>query len=136
MALETLRNLANIDSFDVVHMDDLRKQVPTLFPPELKGQMGYQAFERDIRPYKYVYIRHDKNSITFNLQKGPIKEIGVNGCQVDTKIVAALKIIQAWNEARAEKENDECLHYLACALNALEKRRIRRTNEDIEGTSA
>ena len=72
MALETLRNLTNIDSFDVVHMDDLRKQVPTLFPPELKGQMNYKAFERDIRPYKYVYIRHDKNSITFNLQKGPI----------------------------------------------------------------
>jgi hypothetical protein len=135
MALETLKGIEEIGGFEVVVMDDLREKHPDLFPHELKGQMDYEAFERDIRPNKFIYLRKDKNSITFNLQNGPIKEVGVNGCQVDTLIEAAKIIIEGLNKQYPCRENALIITKLDEALLWSMKRKLDREKRKVEGTN-
>lgn len=80
MALETLKGVKDINGFTVVVMDDLREKFPEKFNES--GAMDYKWFEKDIRPNNFIYVRHDVNSISFTMQNQPIKECGVNGCQV------------------------------------------------------
>lgn len=135
MALETLKNVNEIGGFEVVVLDDLRETNPELFPKENLGQMDHIAFERDIRPHKFIYIRNDKNSITFNLQNGPIDEVGVNGCQVDTMIEAAKMIIEKLNEKFPCIENQHALCRIDEVLFWLCKRKSDRLKRGVEGKS-
>ena len=41
-----------------------------------------------------ICINHEKNRISFRIQNVPIKEVGINVCQVDTIIHAAKKILE------------------------------------------
>jgi hypothetical protein len=133
MALETLKGIEHIGGFEVVVMDKLRESNPELFPKEALGQMNYEAFERDIRPHKFIYVRHDKNSITFNIQNGPIKEVGINGCQVDTLIDTATLILLGLNEKFPCEENTAAINCLMRASQFLEERKINREKRGVEG---
>jgi len=135
MALEVLKDVKDIGGFEVVVMDDLRESMPELFPEALMGQMDYVVFERDIRTNKFVYIRNDKNSITFNLQSGPVKEVGVNGCQIDTIIEAAKILIEKHNQIYPCYENVRALYSLKDALGFLAERKAKREARGVEGTS-
>lgn len=133
MALEAIKGVKAIGGFDVVVMDDLREEFPDKFNES--GAMDYKWFEKDVRPYKHVYVRHDKNSISFTLQNGPIKENGVNGCQVDTLIYAAKEIIAGFQSKHPCDENRHAIDWLNNALAALEQRKKRREARGVEGTS-
>ena len=133
MALETLKDMKTLGGFEVVAMDDLRKQYPEHFNES--GAMDYQWFEKEIRPKKFVYIRHDKNSLSFTLQNGPVKENGVNGCQVDTIIHAARAMLEGLNERFPCQENTEAVNCLGGALMWLEKRKKDRETRGVEGKS-
>ena len=50
-----------------------------------------------VTPGSYIEICDDNNAITFNIQNGPIKEVGVNGCQVDHMVMVARHIISELN---------------------------------------
>jgi len=54
-----------------------------------------------------IRIDFDENTISFQIQRGPIKEVGKNGCQVTALIEAALLIIEKFNETHFCKENQE-----------------------------
>lgn len=110
MALETLKGVKEINGFKVVVMDDLREQHPEKFNES--GAMDWKWFEKDIRPTSFIYIRNDKNSISFTLQNGPIKEHGVNGCQLDTLIAAGLKILVGLNEKFPCEQNTKAIQSL------------------------
>lgn len=131
MALETLKNIEKIDDFSVIIMDDLRKKYPKKFN-ETSG-MNYEWFEKEIRPKHFVYIRHDKNSISFTIQNGPIKEKGINGCQVDTIVATAKKIIEGLNEKFFCEENKSALYHLGEALRFLKLCKVNRENRGVEG---
>lgn len=133
MALETLKGLKAVGGFDVVVMDELREKYPEKF--NATGAMDYQWFESEIRPTNHVYIRHDKNSLSFTLQNGPIQEAGVNGCQVDTLIHAARVIIDGLNKKYPCRENSLAVTKLDEALHWLEARKRDRENRAVEGTS-
>lgn len=67
----------------------------------------------------YIFIHHESNSITFRLQRGPIRESGVNGCQIDTLIEAAKILLIEMNKRSRCRQNslaitklDEALHWL------------------------
>lgn len=128
MALETLKGVKTIDNFNVVVMDELREKYPEKFNES--GAMDYPWFEKEIRPTNFIYIRNDKNSIAFTLQNGPIKEVGVNGCQVDTLIQAAAMIIQGLEDKEngrySCKENKKVIYYLGAALGELQARKKNR----------
>jgi UDP-N-acetylmuramate-alanine ligase len=135
MCLETLDGVKEIDGFNLVVMDDLRADHPELFPPEAKGQMNYEAFEKNIRPNQFIYLRKDKNSLTFTLQRGPINEVGVNGCQVDTLVDAARIIIEGLNEKYPCEENVNAIKGLKISLAWLKERTKKRKKRGVEGKS-
>ncbi len=134
MALETLKNVKEICGFKVIVMDDLREQYPEKFNES--GAMDYQWFEKDIRPNHFVYVRNDKNSISFTLQLGPVKERGLNGCQVDTVIETAKIILEGLNKQFPCRENAIAITKLDEALHWLEHRKKDREKRNVEGTNA
>ena len=133
MALETLKGVKSIGGFSVVVMDELREKYPEKFNES--GAMDWQWFEKDIRPSHFIYIRHDKNSLSFTIQNGPIKEHGVNGCQVDTVIAAAKLILEGLNENFPCRENSMVITKLDEALMWLDKRKKDREERGVEGES-
>lgn len=133
MALETLEGVEKIGGFEVVVMDKLREKYPEKFEPS--GQMNWIWFENNIRPNKFIYVRQDKNSISFTIQNGPIKEVGVNGCQVDTLIETAKLIIEGLNTKFPCRENSLAITKLDEALMWLEQRTKNRVKRGVEGTN-
>lgn len=134
MALETLKGVTRIGDEPVVVMDVLRDTYPDKFNES--GSMDYAWFEKEIRPTKYIYLRHDKNSISFTLQNGPIKEKGKNGCQVDALIHTAKKIIEGLNEKFPCRENAMAITKLDEAIHWLQHRTANRGERGVEGFSA
>lgn len=189
MALETLKDVKKIGRFPVIVMDDLRQQYPEKFNES--GAMDYQWFETEIRPFHFIYVRHDVNSISFTLQNGPIKEVrkqrllpdfayfiflaenpdsaeyvpeqyigraeteinnnsdlyrefeekhgveysGINGCQVDTIIETAKKILEGLNAKFPSEYNKTAIDNLDLAIKALQQRTKDREARGVEGTS-
>lgn len=97
--------------------------------------MDYKWFEADIRPHHFVYVRHDVNSLSFTLQNGPIKEHGVNGCQVNEIVAAAKIIIEGLNAKFPCRENAMAITNLDECLMWLDKRTKDRESRGVEGTS-
>lgn len=133
MALNTLKNIEEVNGNKIIVMDDLKNKYPEKFNES--GAMNYAWFESEIRPHSFIYIRHDKNSISFTLQDGPIKEFGKNGCQV-TDIIAITKIIiEKLNEKFPCRENAMTITKLDEALMWQDKRTNDRIKRQVEGTS-
>lgn len=110
MALNTLKEVTSIGDFEVGRAQ----------------WMGMQL--------KNIVIDDVHNIITFKLQDGPIKEHGVNGCQVDTIIEAAMMILQGLDEQHHCVENSHAINYLEEALLWLEQRKLNREKRGVEGT--
>src|SRR5690606_32804339 len=133
MALETLKGITKIGGFNVVVMDDLRKQFPEKFNES--GAMDYAWFEKEIRPTNFIYVRNDVNSLSFTIQNGPVGDGGVNGCQVDTVIETAKVILENLNKKLPCRENSLAITKLDEALMWLAKRRDDRLDRGVEGTA-
>jgi len=133
MALETLKYAKKIGGFDLVIMDKLREQFPEKFNES--GSMDYKWFEKDVRPFNFVYLRQDVNSISFTVQNGPIKEVGLNGCDVSTIVEAAKLIISGLNEKFPCRENAKAIDHLDEAILWLKKRKWDREERGVEGTN-
>ncbi len=133
MALETLKGVKKFGEFSVIVMDELREQYPEKFNES--GAMDYKWFEKDVRPHNFVYVRHDVNSLAFTIQNGPVKEVGVNGCQVDTVIEAAKTILEGLNKQHPCRENSAAITKLDEALHWLEHRTKDRERRAVEGLS-
>ena len=133
MALETLKGLEEIDGVRIVVMDELREKYPEKFNES--GAMDYKWFEKEIRPTNFIYVRHDKNSLSFTIQNGPIKENGLNGCQVDSIIKVAKKIIEGLNKNFSCEENAIVITKLDEAIHWLDMRTKDRVSRDVEGKS-
>ena len=131
MALETLRNVEKIDGYNVVVMDELREKFPGRFNES--GGMDYKWFEKEIRPYNYMYIRHDVNSISFTIQNGTVKENGVNGCQIDTMVATCIQMLKGLNSKIPCRENSIAITKLQEAYFWLKERKRERESRGVEG---
>lgn len=76
----------------------------------------------------------DENSIKFTFQQGPIKENGVNGCQIDNVIFAITVILRSFNSRFPCRENSCAITHLDEAMMWLEKRTKDRKERKVEGT--
>lgn len=132
MALETLKGVKQIGGFRLIVMDELRQLYPEKFNES--GAMDYTWFEKDIRPNNFIYVRNDVNSISFTLQNGPVKERGVNGCQVDHMILAARIILDGLNKNLPSRETALAITKLDEAFHWLRARREDREQRGVEGT--
>lgn len=120
MALETLKGVEEIGGFKIIRekpdgmswddLDKLRKEFP-------------------------IHITDTQNIISFRIQNGPIKEAGVNGCQVDTLIETAKLIIEGFNKNFPCRENAMAITKLDEALMWLDKRKKDREKRSVEGLS-
>lgn len=133
MALQTLKDVKEIGGFKVIDMNAIKETNPEMFRPD--GSMIYHLFDEQIRPFNFIYVRHDVNSLSFNLQNGPVKEKGVNGCQVDTLIEAAKVILEGLNKEFPCRENATAITKLDEALLWLMKRKLDREKRSVEGLS-
>ena len=118
MALETLKDVKEIGGFKVIR--------------EKPNDMEWPVFD-DFRKENPILITDSQNMISFRLQKGPIKEVGVNGCQVDTLIEAAILILSGLNEKFPCTENKVAISHLDIALNYLNIRKYKREHRGVEG---
>jgi len=113
MALETLKDVKKIGGFDVAEISDFTKE----------------------RPLEFIVVNHKNNGLSFLIQNGPIKEVGVNGCQVDTIIETARTIIYGLNKKFPCRENSLAITKLEEALMWLNKRKVDRVDRGVEGFS-
>ena len=134
MSIETLKNITQIGNFDVVVMDELRDKYPEKF--NAAGGMDYKWFEKEIRPKNFIYVRHDVNSVAFTIQKGPVKETGINGCQIDTVIETAKIMLEGLDKNFPCDDNALAIMALDEALAFLARRKRDREKRGVEGTSA
>lgn len=122
MALETLKEVGKIGEYFVLHTNtnDTNRDLEEI---------------KDFDPLKdeSILIDHKRNIILFRIQNKPIKEVGVNGCQVDTMIEAAKIIIEGLNEKFPCRENSMTITKLDEALMWLNKRKQDREKRQVEG---
>lgn len=111
MALETLKGIKEVDGFEVTG--------------------GVSNFGEN-RP---IFVNDEANQIAFKIQKGPIKEAGLNGCQVDQIIHVAKIIVEGLNKNFPCRENAVVITKLDEALMWLDKRKKDRVKREVEGIS-
>lgn len=79
------------------------------------------------------YIVEDGNKVTFTIQDGPIKEVGINGVQIDAVIEWAKAKIEGFNRAFPCRENSLIITKLDEALLWSLKRKMDREARGVEG---
>jgi len=124
MALETLKDVKEIGEFEVGF---------PVSPVNEHDFEGYETWKISLR--KFVIINYSTNTIAFKIQKGPIKEVGVNGAQVGTMIEAAKLIIEGLNKNFPCIENGRAIRRLEWALRCLKDRKTDREARGVEGLS-
>jgi len=79
------------------------------------------------------FIKVEGNTISFTIQEGPIKEVGVNGCQIDDVIQTVRDMIAVASRKFPCLENYMCLGKLDEAMLWLYKRKLDREKRGVEG---
>jgi hypothetical protein len=115
MALETLKSISSVNKVALYHAD-----VDT----EAKEDAASEAF---------IFVDHQTNQITFKIQAGPVRENGLNGCQVADMIEVARVIIAELNQRFPCRENALTLTKLDEALMWQRERTRERTVRGVEG---
>ncbi len=119
MALEVLKGVEEIGGFKIVRVK----------PPE----MSWDDFDKTRDEFP-INITERMNTISFRIQNGPIKEVGVNGCQIVTLIDAAKILIEKHNEKYPCPFNIETIYHLGQAILRQERRTQSREARRVEGT--
>lgn len=132
--IKAFKNVAEINGKKVLDMSELRKKHPEMF--DKKGSMDAQSFEQEIRPNFSIFVRHDMDSISFNIATLPAKEGGKpQRCQPTDLISVALHMLKYYNKKMPCRENSITITKLEEALMWQEERTRDRTRRAIEGTS-
>lgn len=96
-------------------------------------------FDQNKKAYPFASNESDNvihvtnSSVTFTGQCGPIKEHGINGCQIDDMITFTLRTIETFNEKFPCHENGMTIIYLREALRWLTNRKKNREKRGVEG---
>ena len=118
MALETLKGVEEIGGFKIVRVK----------PPE----MSWDDFDKTRDKFP-INITERMNTISFKIQNGPIKENGVNGCQVDTLVETAKLIVEGLNKNFPSEFNERAIKGLDDCLQAFANRKADREKRNVEG---
>lgn len=78
-------------------------------------------------------IHGQTSHVSFTIQSGPIKEYGVNGCQIDDVITWVKEKIEGFNAAFPCRENSMIITKLDEALLWSVKRKLDREKRSVEG---
>jgi RNA recognition motif-containing protein len=132
MVLNSIKDLKEINGKPILVMDELREKYPEKFN-EL-GSMDYKWFEENIRPNYNIYVRHDVDSISFNMLTKPVSEGGdLNRCQWSDVVTMGLEMLKYFNDKFPCRENALTITKLEEALMWNEKRTQDRIKRNVEG---
>lgn len=129
MALETLKDVKEIGGFKAIDLEKAKLD-PQFFDED--GNFSWEKYDLHRKDFP-IGITNSINTISFKIQNGPIKENGVNGCQVDTIIEAAKLIIEGLNKQFPCRENSMVITKLDEALLWSMKRKVDREKRGVEG---
>lgn len=73
------------------------------------------------------------HAVTFQGQRGPIKEVGVNGCQIDAMVEFVRRTIEVFNKKFPCRENVIAITKLQEAEMWLRERTRDRESRSVEG---
>ena len=142
MALETLRNLKVVSNHPILNLV-FRKAMYDEVNPSGERQDGVdfskESFEDYINRLKvnhFIVVDDDTNTISFKIQQGPIKEKGLNGCQLTDLVVVANHMVTELSKNHPCAENDLTTMYWEKGLQAQADRTKDRETRNVEGTSA
>ena len=124
MALETLNGVTQIGGFNVIELEQA-KELPEFKNPD--GGFNWDKYDEFRKSYP-IGITHKENMISFRIQNGPVKEHGINGCQIDTLIECAKIMLEGLNRKFPCSENENAIGALVTALWWLEHRKADRKN--------
>jgi len=130
MALGTLENVKEINGVKIINLD----QAKQMFIFKINGAFDWDSFD-EYRKNHPVSVSHSTNMISFKIQDGPIKEAGLNGCQVGDMIAVARHIINELNIKYPCRENAMTITKLDEALMWQAERTRNRVERNVEGTS-
>jgi hypothetical protein len=132
MSLETLKGVAEINGKPICVMDELREKYPEKFNES--GAMDYKWFESEVRPNFNIFLRHDVDSLAFNMLTKPASEGGdLKRCQLTDLITVALIMLKYLNNAFPCRENAITITKLEEALMWQEARTKDREKRNVEG---
>jgi len=131
MSIETLEGVKELAGFDVAVMEELAEMYPAYFD-EL-GVTETRWFDKEIRQKYFIIADREENSVKFKFQSDAIKEVGVNGCQVDVLAHALKHILTKFNEKFPSDYNVEALRGLDITIQALDDRTKSRKARGVEG---
>jgi len=130
--INTLKNVKEINGKAICVMDELREKYPEKFNDS--GSMDYKWFESEIRPNYNIFLRHDVDSISFNMLTKPASEGGdLNRCQFTDLIATGLKMLEYLNNNYPCKENAISIRKIKEALYWQEQRTKDRQARGVEG---
>ena len=130
--INTLKGVEEINGKKICVMDELREKYPEKFNES--GAMDYKWFESEIRPNFNIYLRHDVDSLTFNMLTKPASEGGdLNKCQLTDLIATALIMLKYLNNKFPCRENAISITKLEESLMWQEKRTQDRKQRGVEG---
>ena len=133
MALETLKEVGEVHGSQVMHFG-LTKEEAEAVSEETLDEASQEDVDRMMRE-NFIHVDHTENTILFKIQNGPIKEVGVNGCQADALIGVYHRILRELNDKFPCRENAMTLTKLEEALMWQKKRTQNREKRGVEGTS-
>lgn len=130
--INTLKGITHVNGKPICVMDDLREKHPEKFNES--GSMDYKWFEKEIRPNYNIFIRHDVDSIAFNILTKPASEGGdLNRCQWSDLVTVGLEQLKYLNNKFPCRENALTITKLEEALMWNEARTKDRQSRGIEG---
>jgi len=92
-----------------------------------KKNMIFEYRKKELKEVDVPYIK-------VKFQDGPVKEVGVNGCQTEDLIDICIRRIEIFQDGPFKcEENKLALEYLRIALFWLEKRTKNRIKQGVEG---
>ena len=118
-----------VGGFFVVYEDGYQS-----YSPAEALEKGY--FKVDWKDSSFMAVEqgtHGPKRVFFTLQDGPIKEVGVNGYQIDTVIEWAKGVIEGFNKRFPCRENSMIITKLDEALMWSTKRKLDRCARQVEG---
>ena len=123
MALETLEGVTNINGCDVYHC------------PKGESIALLHEGEEDLCLEESIAIDSSQNTMVITFQDGPIKEVGVNGVQIETLVAIYGKIVEEFNKKYPHRENEVILKHVEGIMEATERRKRDRESRGVEGRS-
>ena len=143
MALETLKDFTHVGGQPILDMTNARKNFENLQPIAQRqdgvdfSRETWDAFyTRVLKPHNFITVDHETNTISFKIQQGPIKEKGLNGCQLTDLVVVANHMVTELSKNHPCAENDLTTMYWEKGLQAQADRTKDRETRNVEGTSA